>query len=202
MVTSSPYDQPKQTFFCWVPRSVYLNNVNIRINAAVDMHDALTQIGSVFKQFDPTAPFTYQFADEEYAKKFASEERIGKLATSFAILAIFISCLGLFGMASFSAEKRLKEIGIRKVLGATVPNLWRLMVKEFIWLVVLSACIAIPLSWYLMHHWLQNFEYRYEITTWIFALTTLGTLVITLVTVSYQSLNAALLNPVHSLRME
>lgn len=166
------------------------------------MHDALAKISVIFKKFDPSAPFVYQFADEEYAKKFTNEERIGKLASSFAGLAIFISCLGLFGMASFTAEKRIKEIGIRKVLGASVFNLWRLLSKEFVGLVIISFLISVPLSWYLMHKWLQNFEYRSEITGWIFVATALGTILITLMTVSYQSIKAAISNPVNSLRSE
>jgi ABC-type antimicrobial peptide transport system permease subunit len=202
LVTSSPYDPAKQTFFYWIPRWGHMNNLNIRVNAELSMHDALTKISVIFKKFDPSAPFVYQFADEEYAKKFTNEERVGKLASSFAGLAILISCLGLFGMASFTAEKRIKEIGIRKVLGASVFNLWRLLSKEFVGLVALSFLISVPLSWWLMHHWLQNFEYRSEITGWMFAGTALGTILITLLTVSYQSIKAALTNPVNNLRSE
>jgi putative ABC transport system permease protein len=202
MVTSSPYDPAKQTLFYWIPRWGHMNNLNIRVNAEVSMHDALAKISVIFKKFDPAAPFVYQFADEEYAKKFTNEERIGKLASSFAGLAIFISCLGLFGMASFTAEKRIKEIGIRKVLGASVFNLWRLLSKEFVGLVIISFLISVPLSWWLMHKWLQNFEYRSEITGWMFMSTALGTILITLITVSYQSIKAALTNPVDSLRTE
>jgi putative ABC transport system permease protein len=202
MVTSSPYEQAKQTLFYWIPRWGHMNNLNIRFNPEVSMHDALAKIPVIFKKFDPSSPFVYQFADEEYAKKFTNEERVGKLASSFASLAIFISCLGLFGMASFTAEKRVKEIGIRKVLGASVFNLWRLLSKEFVGLVIISFLISVPLSWYLMHQWLQNFQYRSEITGWIFLVTALGTVLITLLTVGYQSIKAALANPVTSLRSE
>jgi putative ABC transport system permease protein len=179
-----------------------MNNVNIRVNPAISMRDALSKISLIFKKFDPSSPFVYQFVDEEYAKKFSDEERIGKLASSFATLAIFISCLGLFGMASFTAEKRIKEIGIRKVLGASVFNLWRLLSKEFVGLVIISFLISVPLSWYLMNHWLLNYEYRSGITGWIFVWTALGTILITLLTVSYQSIRAAITNPVNSLRSE
>ncbi len=202
MVTSSPYDQAKQTFFYLIPSWGHMNNINIRVNPAANMRDALAKISVIFKKFDPASPFVYQFADEEYAKKFNDEERIGKLASSFATLAIFISCLGLFGMASFTAEKRIKEIGIRKVLGASVFNLWRLLSKEFVGLVIISFLISVPLSWYLMNHWLLNFEYRAEITGLLFAWTALGTILITLLTVSYQSIKAAITNPVNSLRSE
>jgi ABC-type antimicrobial peptide transport system permease subunit len=147
-------------------------------------------------------PFTYKFADDEYAKKFANEERIGELAGAFAILAIFISCLGLFGMASFVAEQRTKELGVRKVLGATVFGLWRLMSADFVTLVIISLLIAVPTARYFMHNWLQHYNYRTELSWWVFALTGAGAVIITLLTVSYQSIKAALMNPVKSLRSE
>jgi putative ABC transport system permease protein len=202
MVTRSAYDQAKQTLFYWIPRWGHMNNLNIHISPNVSMHDALAKISGIFKKFDPSSPFVYQFADEEYGKKFTNEERIGKLASCFAGLAIFISCLGLFGMASFTAEKRIKEIGIRKVLGASVFNLWRLLSKEFVGLIVISFLISVPVSWYFMNQWLLDFNYRTEITGWMFLFTALGTILITLLTVSYQSIKAALTNPVTSLRSE
>ena len=137
-----------------------------------------------------------------YSKKFATEERIGKLASSFAGLAIFISCLGLFGMASFMAEQRFKEIGVRKVLGATIFNLWRLMTKDFVTLVIIALFIAVPVAYYFMHGWLQHYTYRTGLSWWIFAVTAAGAIIITLLTVSYQSIKAALANPVKSLRSE
>jgi putative ABC transport system permease protein len=124
------------------------------------------------------------------------------LAGCFAVLAIFISCLGLFGMASFVAEQRTQEIGVRKVLGATVGNIWRLLSAEFVRLVVLSLLIAIPASWYAMHQWLQGYHYRAPLSWWIFAVVGLAALAITLLTVSYQAIKAALANPVKSLRSE
>ena len=200
MVTSSPYDPAKQTFFYWIPRWGHMNNLNIRVNPAANMHDALAKISGIFKKFDPASPFVYQFADEEYARKFNTEDRIGKLASGFAGLAILISCLGLFGMASFTAENRIREIGIRKIMGASVFNLWRLLSKEFVGLVGLSFLISVPLSWWLMNHWLQNYTYRSAISGWIFIGTAGGTILITLFTVSYQSIKAALMNPVTSIR--
>jgi len=128
--------------------------------------------------------------------------RVGKLASSFAGLAIFISCLGLFGMASFMAEQRVKEIGVRKVLGASVFNLWRLLSKDFVGLVVISLFIASPLAYYFMHKWLENYTYRASMGWWIFGITAAGALLITVLTVSYQSLKAAMANPVRSLRSE
>ncbi|HEY4194825.1 MAG TPA: FtsX-like permease family protein, partial [Mucilaginibacter sp.] len=140
--------------------------------------------------------------DEGYAKKFAAEEHIGKLTTFFAGLAIFISCLGLFGMASFMAEQRTQEIGIRKVLGASIFNLWRLLTNDFLGLVVIALLIASPIAYYFMQKWLQGYEYRTGIAWWIFAVTALGAMSITLLTVSYQSIKAALANPVKSLKSE
>ena len=147
-------------------------------------------------------PFDYKFADAEYAVKFAAEERIGKLAGLFAVLAIFISCLGLFGLASFVAEQRTKEIGVRKVLGASVINLWRLLSKDFVMLVIISFLIATPPAYYFMDKWLQNYQYRTEFSWWIFAAAGIGALIITLLTVSCQAIKAALANPVKSLRTE
>ena len=174
----------------------------IRINPTVNTAEALRSIGTVFKKYSPEAPFDYKFVDEEYAKKFYDEERIGKLARVFAILAIFISCLGLFGLASFIAEQRTKEIGIRKVLGASVVNVWRLLSKDFVVLVLIAFVIATPLTYYVLHNWLLTYEYRTDISWWVFAIAGVGALAITLLTVSFQSIKAALMNPVKSLRSE
>jgi ABC-type antimicrobial peptide transport system permease subunit len=176
--------------------------INIRINPSVSVSEALPKIESVFKKIIPSAPFEYKFADQEYASKFNSEERIGKLSSIFSTLAIFISCLGLFGLASFVAEQRTKELGIRKVLGASVPQLWKLLSKDFIWLVVIACVIAIPISFYLMKDWLIQYEYRITISWEIFAVVSLGALLITLLTVSFQAIKAAIANPVNSLRSE
>ena len=166
------------------------------------VREALTKMEKVFKRYNPGSPFEFKFIDDEYAQKFSDEERIGNLATFFAILAIFISCLGLFGLASFVAEQRTKEIGIRKVLGASVINLWQMLSKDFVFLVVLSCFLAIPVAYYFLHHWLQGYEYRTEISWWIFVAAGIGALVITLLTVSFQAIKAAIANPVKSLIME
>ena len=115
------------------------------------VRNALAKIGTVFKKYNPESPFDFQFTDETYAKKFSDEKRIGDLATFFAILAVFISCMGLFGLASFVAEQRTKELGVRKVLGASVLNLWRMLSKDFVLLVLLSCAISIPIAWYYPH---------------------------------------------------
>jgi putative ABC transport system permease protein len=178
------------------------NFVMLKLNPAINAQDALHQIETVLKTYDPAAPFDYKFADQEYALKFAAEERIGNLAAIFAVLTIFISCLGLFGLASFMAEARTKEIGVRKVLGASVLNLWRLLSKDFVMLVIIAFFIATPIAYYFLSNWLQRYEYRTEISWWIFAISGAGALVITLLTVSFQSVKAALMNPVKSLRSE
>jgi putative ABC transport system permease protein len=200
MVMDSPYDPAKQTIF-YITHEDF-SYVIIRIDPYNSMHDALKKIEAVCKFYSPSVPFSYKFADEEYARKFSNEEQIGKLASFFAVLAIFISCLGLFGMAMFMAEQRIKEIGVRKVLGATVFNLWALLSKDFVLLVSISLVIAIPLSYYFMNGWLQHYDYRSSIPWWAFAATAFGAISITLLTVSYQSIRAAMMNPVKSLKSE
>ena len=140
--------------------------------------------------------------DEEYGQKFAAEERIGSLSGIFTALAILISCLGLFGLTSYVAEQRTKEIGVRKVLGASVFNVWNMLSKDFLKLVIVSCFIAIPISYYVMNGWLQEYPYRIILRWWIFALAVLGALAITILTVSFQALRAARQNPVNSLKTE
>jgi putative ABC transport system permease protein len=200
IIVESPY-APVRPFFFYI-YDYARGNVILRLNPAVSAHDALATIGTVFKKYNPSEPFDYQFADSQYARKFGQEERIGKLASFFAILAIFISCLGLFGMASFMAEQRKKEIGVRKVLGASVANLWGLLSRDFVVLVSISFVTAMPVAYFLMSKWLENYQYRTAITWWIFALTGAGAMAITLFTVSFQTIRAALMNPVRSLRTE
>jgi putative ABC transport system permease protein len=201
MVMESPYAPMYPTVFM-AKGHVGTNLINIKINPNVSASQALPKIEAVFKRIIPSAPFEYKFADQEYASKFAAEESIGKLAAVFAILAVFISCLGLFGLALFVAEQRVKEIGVRKILGASVINLWGMLSKDFVLLVIISQVIASPIAYYFMHNWLQHYQYRTNISWWIFAATAAGAMVITLLTVSYQSVKAALANPVKSLRSE
>ncbi|WP_295666868.1 ABC transporter permease [uncultured Mucilaginibacter sp.] len=199
IVVESPYEPIKPTVFYTTTQA---GPLNIRINPKVGAAKAISAIETIYKKYAPGQPFDYLFADEAYAKKFNNEERIGKLASSFAILAIFISCLGLFGMASFMAEQRTKEIGVRKVLGASVFNLWQLLSKDFVLLIVISLLIATPVSYYFMQSWLRNYTYRSGLAWWIFAVTGAGAVLITLLTVSYQSIKAAMANPVKSLKTE
>jgi putative ABC transport system permease protein len=200
MIMESPYDAPRPIIYNLSTESG--NVAIIKINPAISAKDALSKIEPVFKKFNPDQPFEYQFVDEDYAKKFGNEERIGKLANFFAILAIAISCLGLFGLTSFVAEQRKKEIGVRKVLGASVFNVWNLLSKDFIMLVIISFLIAVPVSYYFMHNWLQNYQYRTQLSWWIFAAAGIGSLLITVLVVSFQAIKAAIANPVMSLRTE
>lgn len=200
MIMESPYKPVTPTVFLYDRN--WANVITIAIKKGVPVTGALSKIETVFKKFNPGAPFDYTFNDEDYAKKFADEQRIGNLASFFTILAIFISCLGLFGLASFVAEQRKKEIGVRKVLGASIYNLWQMLSKEFALLVIISCFISIPLAWYYLNNWLQQYDYRTPISFWIFIFSGLGALIITLTTVSFQSIKAAVSNPVKSLRTE
>jgi hypothetical protein len=198
IVMGSPFEPAKPTVY-------FLDDFGflyIKIGSDVSMHRALTEIKKACSKYAPDDPFEYKFVDEEYAKKFGSEERVGKLASTSAALAILISCLGLFGMTTFMAEQRTKEIGIRKVLGASPFNLWHSLSKEFVVLVLGSLLVSVPVSYYFMRDWLQNYEYHIGLSAWIFIVAGLGTLLIALLTVSFQTIKASLANPVKSLRSE
>jgi hypothetical protein len=199
MLTNSPYQKVEAAVFYQRGRC---NVITMRLNANIPVHRTLSGLEPIFKRYNPVSPFLYYFNDEEFAQKFAAENQIGRIALVFSSLAIFISCLGLFALAAFIAEQRTKEIGLRKVLGAGVVNLWVLLSTDFVRLVLLSMCIAMPLSGVAMSKWLQNYEYHPPLSWWIFAAAGAGTLLITLATVSYQSIKAALMNPVRSLRTE
>ncbi len=200
MVMESPYESPVPAMFYLAPW--LMSNLTVRINPQISAQEAFRRISPIFTRYNPAEPFDYKFVDEEYDSRFRGESRIGELAGFFTILAIFISCLGLFGLASFVAEQRNREIGVRKVLGATVFNLWKLLSKDFVFLVVLSCVIAIPIAWWLLHQWLQQFPYRTAISWWIFVAAAAGAILITIATVSYQSIKAAMTNPIQNLRTE
>ncbi len=202
MIVESPYEHTKPIIFYQQGLNGGVNWMDIKVKPGVAMSQALPKIEAVMKKLIPSAPFEYQFADEDYAQKFAAEVRISKLAGFFAALAIFISCLGLFGLASFTAELRTREVGIRKVLGASVFSLWQLLSKEFAGLVILSLMVAVPVVYYFMHHWLEQYEYRTNLSGWIFVFSGFGALAITLITVSFQAIRAAVANPVKTLRTE
>ncbi|HTE31993.1 MAG TPA: ABC transporter permease [Chryseolinea sp.] len=200
LLVQSPY-QPVRPSLWHLSRNSE-NVFIIKLHPERSTQDAMSKIETVFKKYNPTAPFQSSFVDEDFARKFGNEKRVGTLAAFFTVLAILISCLGLFGLASFVAEQRTKEIGIRKVLGASVINLWRMLSKDFVVLVILSCLISIPLAWYELNNWLREYEYRTDISWWIFAVSGFGALIITLLTVSFQAIKAALMNPVKSLRSE
>ena len=158
--------------------------------------------GEIFKKYNPQYPFNYKFIDEDYAKKFGEEKRTGTLAALFAGLTILISCLGLFGLATYMAENRIKEIGVRKVLGASVTSITTLLSKDFLKLVIISFLIAAPIAWWAMNSWLQSYTYRISIQWWVFALAGILSVIVAILTVSYQAIKAAIANPVKSLRSE
>ncbi|MFV9550425.1 ABC transporter permease [Algibacter sp. PT7-4] len=201
IIMQSPYSPVKQSMYVF-ERFGNASFYNLRLNPEKSTAENLDIIENVFKQNFPNTPFDFQFVDEEYGKKFRSEERIASLASVFTGLAIFISCLGLFGLASFVAEQRTKEIGVRKVLGASISQLWLLLSKDFITLVGIALLVASPLAYYIMGQWLQKFSYRTSVTWDVIAIACFGALIITLITVSFQAIKAATSNPVKSLRTE
>lgn len=201
MITQSPYEPVKQGWYVY-DRNNNFSYYNLRLNPNRSASENLAVIERVFKENFPAIPFEYDFVDDEYAEKFAAEQRIGTLSGIFTALAILISCLGLFGLTSFVAEQRTKEIGVRKVLGASVFNVWNMLSKDFLKLVTISCFIAVPIAYYVMNGWLQEYPYRVILKWWIFALAMLGAFGITVLTVSFQAIRAAKQNPVKSLRTE
>jgi putative ABC transport system permease protein len=178
------------------------NYIFVRLKEGVSLKAALANMQAVFDKYNPAFPFEYNFSDQQFEDKFNLEKQVGKLAGIFAVLAVFISCLGLFGLAAFMAERRTKEIGIRKVLGASLVNLWTLLSKEFVMLVLIGCVIASPIAFLLMNDWLQSYDYRISIKWWVFVVAAIVALVIALLTVSTQAVKAAVSNPVTSLRSE
>ncbi|HMO61784.1 MAG TPA: ABC transporter permease [Ferruginibacter sp.] len=177
-------------------------NLILKLNPQQNAKASISKIEAVWKKYVPAVPFDFKFVDESFGKKFLEEERIGRLSSYFAVLAICISCLGLFGMASFVAEQRTKEVGIRKVLGAGVFNIWKLLSAEFIGLVLISCIIAAPVAYYYLNNWLSNYDYRISISWNVFVIAGMLALLITVLTVSFQAIKAAIANPVKSLRTE
>jgi ABC-type antimicrobial peptide transport system permease subunit len=200
MIMESPYKPADATFFTLFDRkNVFLM---IRLKKSVPVPFAISKIEKVYSKYDPESPFDYAFAADNYNLKFSDEEHIGNISTVFCVLAIFISCLGLFGLASYISEQRTKEIAVRKVLGASVPKLWRLLSSEFIKLVFISCLIASPIAWFYLNKWLQQYDFRITISPWIFVIVGTGTLLIALLTISIQILKAVVRNPVAQLRAE
>ncbi len=196
----SPFKAADPTMFFCSPDPQ--GNLIYRLSPNKKTQDAIAKLTATFNKYAPAYPYDYSFSDADYASKFNLEMLIGKLAGIFAALAIFISCLGLFGLAAYVAERRTKEIGIRKVLGASVQQVWLLLSKDFIVLVLISCLIAAPISYYFLHNWLLNYDYRITIGAGVFVAGGLMALLITIITISFQAIKAAIANPVKSLRTE
>jgi len=199
-IINSPY-HPLEPMFIAGAKG-WFNVIHIKLNGKNPTDKNIAALKSILKKYNPEYDINYRFADEEYARKFSDEKRTGTLATLFTLLTIVISCLGLFGLSSYMAENRIKEIGVRKVLGASVSNITVLLSKDFLKLVLVSFVIALPVAYWAMHIWLQNFPYRVAIQWWVFALAGLSAVIIALFTVSFQAIKAAIVNPVQSLRTE
>ncbi|SEL54634.1 ABC transporter permease [Parapedobacter koreensis] len=200
-VYNNMYSVPAPLFFYPFETSPW-GHLNMKIKAGADLTTAISQIEKVIKSHNPEYPFDYQFLDALFDQQFKSEALIQKLAGTFAILSIVISCLGLFGLAAFTAERRTKEMGIRKVLGASISSLVGMLTCEFVVLVLVSCAVAFPIAWWMMNDWLGSYPYRTDLHWWVFAFAGLGALLIALLTVSSQAIKAALTNPTKSLRDE
>ncbi|MGL1887407.1 MAG: permease prefix domain 2-containing transporter [Reichenbachiella sp.] len=200
ILMESPFEEPKSTLY--VMRNWDMDCMTIRLNPNLSTQESLSRVEKVFNEVMPAVALDYTFTDATHSSKFEEEERIGKLSGIFALLAIAISCLGIFGMASFVAEQRTKEIGIRKVMGASVFTIWKMLSKGFIVLVIISCLIAAPIAYHFIDDWLSGFEYRTDVQWWIFLFTGVLTIVITMLTVSYHALTAAYNNPIQSLKSE
>jgi ABC-type antimicrobial peptide transport system permease subunit len=199
-VWGSPYEPVKPAIVGF--SKGWTGNIALRLNPAKSISHNLPIIQDIYKKYNPEYPFEYKFTDERFNAKFKTEKLLGNMSIGFTCLAIIISCLGLFGLASFSAEQRRKEIGIRKVLGASTGNLWFNLSQEFVRLVIISFLIGSAISWYFIHQWIAKFTYHTELSLWVFLVTMVISITICLVTVSWQAIKAAITNPVKSLRSE
>jgi len=200
-IIGSPY-QPVGPLLVFGSKTWWYNALNFRLNPKNTVSADLKLAAAIFKKYNPAYPFQYKFIDEEYNEKFHDEVRTGTLAAVFASLTIIISCLGLFGLATYMAESRSKEIGIRKVLGASVSNIIQLLTKEFVALVVIAIIIAVPIGWYVMNKWLMNYDYRIHISWTVFAYSGILAIAIAILTVSFQAGKAAIVKPVNSIKAE
>ncbi|TAJ59325.1 MAG: FtsX-like permease family protein, partial [Chitinophagaceae bacterium] len=200
MVMGSPYESAAPLMFKY--ENKWSRYLNVRLTEKADPRKAVASIETIYKKYSPAFPFEFRFVDDAFNEKFNTEQLISRLSVIFAGLGIFICCLGLFGLVSSSIERRKKEIGIRKVLGANLQQLLLLLSKEFLYLVAIAFLIAIPVAWWTMHRWLENFSYRTSISLLVFILVGVGMLLIALATVSMNATKAALTNPVKTLRSE
>ena len=177
-------------------------NVSFRLNAKNNIQSTVKQIEAKWNQLAPGQPFSYTFMNESFNDVYKAEQRIGKISLAFAFFTILVACLGLFGLVTFIAEQRTKEIGIRKVLGASITGIVAMLSKDFIKLVIVSICIASPIAYYAMYSWLQDFAYRIEISWWVFVLAGVLVVLIAVLTVGFQAVKASIVNPVKSLKTE
>lgn len=200
MIVNSPYAEPAPSLYRLDKQE--LGALLFKLNPENATSESISKVEAIYKKYSPERNFNYDFIDSAYARKFGNEERVGTLATTLACLAIFISCLGIFGLSAFTAEQRTKEIGVRKVLGASTYDLWRMMSKDFVFLVAISCIIAVPIAYLVLNNWLENFKYHMNVPVWTFFAATGATLIITLLTVSWHTLNAAGSNPVKSLKVD
>jgi len=200
VVMESPYKPVDPMMMISYPG--YANSIGLRLTSNAPLQKALGSVETVFKKYNPAFPFEYQFADQEFGKKFIAEELINKITNLFAGLAIFICCIGLAGLASFTIEKRIREIGIRKVLGASIQEVLALIAKEFLKLVLIAFVITVPVAWWGMNNWLQNYAYHINISIWLFIAVGAFVLLLTLIVVGLNTIRAAVANPVKSLRTE
>ena len=200
VIMGSPYKAVKPMFM--ILDTAWISYVTVRLKSARNLPESLGTVQKIFEEYNPAYPFEYKFADDEFQKKFTTINMTRKLVSLFSLLAIFITGLGLFGLASYTAEQRIKEIGIRKVLGASVGNLIALISKEFATLVIVAFIISTPIAWYLLNKYLERYPIRIEIAWWIFPLAGFIALVFALIIVTNQARKAALANPVNWLRNE
>lgn len=200
LLTESPFEPVKPAIY----RINYdeTNMINLKLEPGKSLAHSLERIENEFAAIAPSVPFEFQFVDDAFGNKFKAEERMRKLSGIFSILAIFISCLGLFGLSTFMAERRTKEIGIRKVMGASISSLFKMLSKDFVVLILFSGFIAIPIAYYFMRQWLENYTYQVNVPWWVFGIAISMVMLIALMTVSYQAVRAALMNPVKSLRAQ
>jgi hypothetical protein len=200
IVMGSPYQPVDPLAMVFIPD--WSSTISVRLNKTEDVAAAVSEVEKIFKTFDPEHPMWYRFADAEFDTKFTSLDLIGRLAWIFTVLAIVISSMGLFGLAAFTAQQKTKEIGIRKVLGATVSNLVILSSREFVKLVVIAFVVAGPIAWFILNGYLEQYSYRISISWWVLPITGVAVLILAVVIVGIQALRAAMHNPVNSLKSE
>jgi putative ABC transport system permease protein len=200
MLMESPFSKVKPTIFFL--EYGWARVVTLRVRPEVSARQAMAAVEPVFHRFDPPGIYDFAFVDDQYAAKFREEKKIGQMSVCFTVLAILISCLGLIGLSLFVAHQRIKEISVRKVLGASVVDVWMLLSKDFLGLTLISCVIAIPLTWVLMNRWLEQYAYKTNLSWSVFVIASCSALLVTILTVSFQTIRAALINPAKNLKSE